>query len=95
MRRQSGNGNNQSGFTGNPSGYIKENGQFWDFGWSANFWTTNSGSTDATSVRLYWSNREVVNIPAMMDMGLAIRLVYEGNSGSYTGSLGYDPNSDF
>lgn len=95
IRRQSGNGDNQSRFTGNPSGYIKENGQFWDFGWSANFWTTNSGSNDATSVRLYWSNREVVNIPAMMDMGLAIRLVYEGNSGSYTGSLGYNPAGDF
>lgn len=95
IRRQSGNGNNQSGFTGNPSGYIKENGQFWDFGWSANFWTINSGSNDATSVRLYWANTQVVDIPAMQDMGLAIRLIYSGNSGSYTGSMGYNPAVDF
>lgn len=93
MNRISGNGNNQSEFTANPSGYIKENGDFWDFGWSANFWTTDSGSTDATSVRLYWGNTQVVPISANMDMGLAIRLVY--SSGTYTGSLGYNPNTDF
>jgi uncharacterized protein (TIGR02145 family) len=93
LRRQSGNGDNQSEFTGNPSGYIKENGQFWDFGWSANYWTTNSGSTDATSVRLYWGNKDVASISAHMDMGLAIRLVHA--SGSYTGSLNFNPNNDF
>ena len=75
------------------SGFVKENGDFWDFGWSANFWTTDSGSTDATSVRLYWGNTQVVPISANMDMGLAIRLVY--SSGTYTGSLGYNPNTDF
>lgn len=93
IKRQNGNGNNQSQFTGNPSGFVKENGDFWDFGWSANFWTTDSGSTDATSVRLYWGNTQVVPISANMDMGLAIRLVY--SSGTYTGSLGYNPNTDF
>jgi uncharacterized protein (TIGR02145 family) len=93
LRRQSGNGDNQSGFTGNPSGFIKENGQFWDFGWSANYWTTNSGSLDSTSVRLYWSNKDVVSISANMDMGLAIRLVYK--SETYTGSLTYNPSNDF
>ena len=92
IKRQSGNGDNQSRFTGNPSGYIKENGEFWDFGWSANFWTADSGSLEVTSVRLYWGNKEVINIPANMDMGLAIRLVYK--HGTYTGSLGYDPNQD-
>lgn len=95
LRRQSGNGDNQSNFTGNPSGYIKENGEFWDYGWSANFWTTNSGSNEATSVRLYWANREVVSIPAMQDMGIAVRLIYAGNSGSYTGSMDYNPAIDF
>lgn len=95
LRRQSGNGDNQSQFTGNPSGFIKENGEFWDYGWSANYWTTTSGSEDATSVRLYWANKDVVNITANKDMGLAVRLVYEGNSGTYTGSLGYNPNNDF
>jgi uncharacterized protein (TIGR02145 family) len=93
IRRQSGNGDNQSGFTGNPSGYIKENGEFWDFGWSANYWTSDSGSIDATSVRLYWSNTNVVSIPANMDMGLAIRLIF--GSGSYTGSLDFNPSQDF
>jgi uncharacterized protein (TIGR02145 family) len=93
IRRQSGNGDNQSGFTGNPSGYIKENGELWDFGWSANYWTTTSGSNDAISTRLYWSNREVVNISAPFDMGLAIRLVYK--SETYTGSLGFNPSNDF
>ena len=92
IKRQSGNGDNQSRFTGNPSGYIKENGEFWDFGWSGNFWTTDSGSLESVSVRLYWGNKEVVNIPANMDMGLAIRLVYK--HGTYTGSLGYNPNQD-
>jgi uncharacterized protein (TIGR02145 family) len=93
IRRQSGNGDNQSGFTGNPSGYVKENGEFWDFGWSSNYWTSDSGSIDATSVRLYWSNTNVVSIPANMDMGLAIRLIF--GSGSYTGSLDFDPTEDF
>jgi uncharacterized protein (TIGR02145 family) len=93
IRRQSGNGDNQSGFTGNPSGYVKENGEFWDFGWSSNYWTSDSGSIDATSVRLYWSNTNVVSIPANMDMGLAIRLIF--GSGSYTGSLDFDPTQDF
>jgi uncharacterized protein (TIGR02145 family) len=93
IRRQSGNGDNQSGFTGNPSGYVKENGEFWDFGWSSNYWTSDSGSIDATSVRLYWSNTNVVSIPANMDMGLAIRLIF--GSGSYTGSLDFDPSQDF
>ena len=92
IKRQSGNGDNQSRFTGNPSGYIKENGEFWDFGWSGNFWTTDTGSSESVSVRLYWGNKEVVNIPANWDMGLAIRLVYK--HGTYTGSLGYDPNQD-
>lgn len=93
IRRQSGNGDNQSRFTGNPSGYMKENGEFWDFGWSANFWTTSSGSIESQSVRLYWSNTEVVSIPAPFEMGLAIRLLYA--TGSYTGSLNYNPANDF
>lgn len=93
IRRQSGNGDNQSGFTGNPSGYIKENGELWDFGWSANYWTSTMGSNEATSTRLYWSNREVVNISAPFDMGLAIRLVYK--SETYTGSLTFNPSNDF
>ena len=93
LKRQTGNGNNQSNFTGNPSGFVKENGEFWDFGWSSNFWTTDSGSTDATSVRLYWANTQCVPISANMDMGLAIRLVY--SSATYTGSFNYNPNSDF
>jgi len=93
LKRQNGNGNNQSNFTGNPGGFVKENGDFWDFSWSANFWTTDSGSTDATSVRLYWGNTQVVPISANMDMGLAIRLVY--SSATYTGSSDYNPSSDF
>ena len=93
LKRQNGNGDNQSKFTGNPSGFIKENGDFWDYGWSGNFWTADSGSLEATSVRLYWGNKQVTNIAANMDMGLAIRLVY--NSGTYTGSLSFNPNMDF
>jgi uncharacterized protein (TIGR02145 family) len=92
LRRQMGNGNNQSGFTGNPSGYIKENGEFWDFGWSANFWTTDHGGEEANTVRLYWSNNSVTTIPANKDMGIAIRLIA---SGSFTGSLDYNPTEDF
>lgn len=92
LRRQSGNGNNQSGFTGNPSGYIKENGEFWDYGWSANYWTSDNGANDASTVRLYWGNNNVATISAHKDMGIAIRLI---SSGSYTGSLGYNPNFDF
>ncbi len=93
LKRQNGNGDNQSLFTGNPSGFIKENGDFWDFSWSGNYWTTDSGSTDATSVRLYWANKKLTNISAGMDMGLAIRLLYK--SGTYTGSRDYNPNMDF
>ncbi len=93
LRRQSGNGNNESSFTGNPSGYIKENGEFWDFGWSANYWTTTSGSQEAQTYRLYWGNTEAVSISANQDMGLAIRLILSGSN--YTGSLSYNPATDF
>jgi len=93
LRRVSGNGDNQSSFTGNPGGYIKENGQFWDFGWSSNYWTSVSSSTnDSTSVRLYWSNKNAIKLDAPKDMGLSVRLIA---SGSFTGSLSDIPGSDF
>lgn len=93
LKRVSGNGDNQSGFTGNPSGYIKENGQFWDFGWSSNYWTSvSSSATESTSVRLYWSNKNAIKLDAPKDMGLSVRLIA---SGSFTGSLSDIPGSDF
>lgn len=93
MNRISGNGNNQSEFTANPSGYIKENGDFWDFGWSANYWSqTTSSANSSVSVRLYWQNKDAIKIDGMNDMGLAIRLI---SSGSYTGSLSDNPSQNF
>ncbi len=96
LDRSNPNGNNQSQFTSNPSGFVKEIGEFWDFGWSANYWSTTTASAEAVeSIRLYWQNRSALNLDAHKHMGLAVRLVYEGNSGIYTGSLGYNPNMDF
>jgi uncharacterized protein (TIGR02145 family) len=93
MNRISGNGNNQSEFTANPSGYIKENGDFWDFGWSANYWSqTTASANSSVSVRLYWQNKDAIKIDGMNDMGLAIRLI---SSGSYTGSLSDNPTQNF
>ena len=93
MNRISGNGNNQSEFTANPSGYIKENGDFWDFGWSSNYWTQTTSSVNSSiSVRLYWQNKDAIKIDGMNDMGLAIRLI---SSGSYTGSLSDNPTQNF
>ena len=93
LSKKSGNGNNESVFTVNPNGYMKENGEQYDFGWSANFWTaTTSSAATAVSTRLYWSNDNVVNINTPFGMGLAIRLVH---SSSYSGSMSGNPAIDF
>lgn len=94
LDRSNPNGNNQSGYTSNPSGFVREDGVFWDFGWSANYWTsTTASATDAETIRLYWQNRNAINIDASKNMGMAIRLVYA--TGSYTGSLDSNVLGDF
>ncbi len=93
LTRTKGDGTNQYGFTASPGGFIKENGQFWDFGWSANYWTaTTSSATDARTVRMYWQNKNAVKLTAHQDMGFSIRLVH---SGTYTGSLDENITKDF
>jgi uncharacterized protein (TIGR02145 family) len=94
LDRSNPNGNNQSGYSANPSGFMKHTGEFWDFGWSANYWTSTTASADsAESIRLYWQNKNAINIDALKNMGLAIRLVYA--TGSYTESFNNNPTIDF
>jgi uncharacterized protein (TIGR02145 family) len=93
LTKTKGDGSNQSGFSANPGGFVKENGQFWDFGWSSNYWTsTTSSMTDARTVRLYWQNRNSIKLDANQDMGFSIRLVH---SGTFTGSLDENITKDF
>jgi uncharacterized protein (TIGR02145 family) len=94
LSRTPGNGSNQSGFTGNPGGYSKENGEQFDFGWSANFWsTTDAGVNQSKSVRLYWSNRSAIKLNTPHAMGLSVRLIATGSIDSE--NLDYDPTQDF
>jgi uncharacterized protein (TIGR02145 family) len=82
LTRRTGNGTNQSGFKGNPGGYIKSStGDFWDQGWSANFWTaTTASATEIVSRRLYWSNDDCIALNAPIDMGLSVRLICTGST---------------
>jgi len=93
LSRRSGNGSNESGFDGNPAGYLKSTtAEMWDSGWSANFWTATSASaTEIISKRLYWSNTDCVSVNAPKDMGLSVRLLCTGSC-----TVGeYDPTNDF
>lgn len=93
MGRISGNGTNTSGFTGNPGGYMKRTGEFFDFSWSGNFWATTTASiSDAYTTRLFWQNRSAINPQANMGMGLSVRILA---SGSYTGSSNFNPSENY
>lgn len=93
LNRTPGNGTNQSKFTGNPGGYIKENGEQFDYGWSANYWTSTTASlSTAKGVRLYWSNKNAIKLDTPKSMGLSIRLIV---SGTYEGNSDYNPTQDF
>ena len=93
LTRVNPNGTNELNFKGNPGGYMKDNGEFWDQGWSANFWTQASSSADnAYSRRLYWSNSDAVEIAATQKgLGLSVRLICTGSCD--TGD--YNPTEDF
>lgn len=82
LTRRTGNGTNESGFKGNPGGYMKsETAEFWDQGWSANFWTaTTASATEIISRRLYWANSNCIPINAPTDMGLSVRLICTGST---------------
>lgn len=92
LNRTPGNGSNQSGFTGNPGGYFKENGEQFDFGWSANFWsTTLAGAGKSKGVRLYWQNRSAIKLDTPHGMGLSVRLIATGSIDNFD----YNPALDF
>jgi len=82
LGRTSGNGSNESNFKANPGGYIKSaTAEFWDLGWSSNFWTqTTASASEIISKRLYWSNRKCISVDAPIDMGLSVRLICTGSS---------------
>lgn len=93
LTRWNPNGDNSSGFTGNPGGYMKHTGEFWDQGWSANFWTqTSSSADDAYSRKLYWQNHDAVEIAGTRKgIGLSVRLLCTGSCS--TGD--YNPTENF
>lgn len=93
LGRISGNGNNSSGWKGNPGGFLTVDGQFFDLTWSGNWWSqTSSSATTAPGYRLYWQNRSAIAIQTPMIMGLSIRLIA---SGSWTGSAGFKPSENW
>lgn len=81
LTRRTGNGTNESGFKGNPGGYLKSGtAEFWDLGWSANFWTsTTASASEIVSRRLYWANQDCIQLNAPIDMGLSVRLICTGS----------------
>lgn len=94
-RRFNGNGSNSSGWKGNPGGYIKPNGQtgeFYDLGWSGNWWTTNTASLNAFVNKLYFGDKTLRELDAPQTFGFSIRLIL---SGSWTGSSGYRPSENW
>jgi uncharacterized protein (TIGR02145 family) len=82
LTRRTGNGTNQSNFKGNPGGYLKsQTAEFWDKGWSANFWTaTTASASEIISRRLYWANNDCISLNAPIDMGLSVRLICTGSA---------------
>ena len=82
LTRTSGNGTNESNFKGNPGGYVKSsNAEFWDLGWSANFWTQTTASASEVIVRrLHWSNNSFNTQNAPKDMGMSVRLICTGST---------------
>jgi uncharacterized protein (TIGR02145 family) len=93
--RMPGNGSNTSGWTGNPGGFLKDNGESWDLGWSGNFWTKTTGSsgfTSALSNKLYYGNTTIQELTAPSALGFSIRLIL---SGSWGGGNGYNPSENY
>lgn len=82
LTRRNSNGTNESNFTGNPGGYVKSSTyDFWDQGWSANFWTqTTASASEIIARRLYWSDDTFNQTNAPIDMGLSVRLLCTGSS---------------
>jgi uncharacterized protein (TIGR02145 family) len=82
LTRRNSNGTNSSGFKGNPGGYVKSGTyDFWDQGWSANFWTqTTASASEVVSRRLYWSDDKLNSLNAPIDMGLSVRLLCTGST---------------
>lgn len=93
LGRVPGNGSNESGWKGNPGGFVSADGEFFDLTWSGNWWTkTSSSATTAPGYRLYWQNRSAISIQTPMIMGLSIRLIA---SGSWGGSKGFRPSENW
>lgn len=88
-----GNGSNSALFYGNPSGFMRTTGEFFDMDWSANWWSaTSASSTMAPGYRAFWQNQSLISLNTPMEMGLSIRLIA---SGSFTGSIKYSPSEDY
>jgi len=94
LTRANPNGTNSSGFTGNPGGFIRDNGQFYDFGFSGNFWAdTTSSAATAYSYKLYWENNNAISISRTpLTIGLSVRLLVSGSE-SFSGD--YNPSEPY
>ena len=93
LTRIFGNGSNSSGWKGNPGGFTRENGEFFDLTWSGNWWSrTSSSATTAPGYRLFWQNRKAISLETPMTMGLSIRLIV---SSSWTGSNNFRPSENW
>lgn len=91
--RTPGNGSNSSKWKGNPGGFSRTDGIFYDKGWSGNFWTQTSASAASAYVnKLYYGDRTLRELTPPQQMGFSIRLIL---SGSWTGSMGYNPSENY
>lgn len=91
--RVSGNGSNSLGWKGNPGGFTKTDGVFFDLGWSGNWWTrTSSSATNAYVNKLFFGDKTLRELNPPQKMGFSIRLIL---SGSWTGSSGYRPSENW
>lgn len=91
--RRPGNGSNASGWKGNPGGFTKTDGSFFDLGWSGNWWTQTTASTVNSYVnKLYYADTSIRELTPPNGMGFSIRLIL---SGSWTGSNGFRPSENW
>lgn len=92
--RTPGIGSNASGWMGNPGGFDRAEGTFYDLGWSGNWWTATEAAVADTAFanKLFFRDASLRELTPPTQMGLSIRLIL---TGSWTGSNGYRPSENY
>lgn len=67
---------NETGFTALPGGYRNNNGAFYDFGYSGDWWSaTENGATDAWYRNMSTNSSNVYSYSSYKELGLSVRCV--------------------